>query len=81
MIPAFAAAVLAALGGAGNVGQVEAASNRLLVSLIDLAGVDEAALRKLGVRGVAHLAARRVQLILAGEATGAATAIGELAAS
>jgi PTS system N-acetylglucosamine-specific IIC component len=79
--PAFAAAVLAALGGAGNVGQVEAASNRLLVSLIDLAGVDEAALRKLGVRGVAHLAARRVQLILAGEAAGAATAIGELAAS
>jgi phosphotransferase system IIB component len=61
------------------VGQVEAASNRLLLSLDDSAAIDEPALRRLGVRGVARLAARRVQLIMPGEAAGAAAAIGELA--
>jgi len=78
--PALAAAILAALGGAGNVGQVEAASNRLLITLADLGLIDERALRGAGVRGVAHSAAKRVQLILPGDADGAAAAIGELAA-
>ena len=77
--PALAAAILAALGGAANVAQIEAASNRLLLSLGDPAAIDEVALRQLGVRGVARLTTRRVQLILAGEAAGAATAIEDLA--
>ena len=76
--PTLAAAILAALGGAKNVAAVEAASNRLLVGLTDAAAVDEPALRRLGVRGVARTAASRMQLILAGEATGAASAIGAL---
>jgi PTS system N-acetylglucosamine-specific IIC component len=78
--PALAAAILAALGGAGNVSSVEAASNRLLVGLAGGTPPDEAALRRLGVRGVAHSAAGRLQLILAGEAAGEAAAIGALIA-
>jgi PTS system N-acetylglucosamine-specific IIC component len=76
--PTLAAAILAALGGPGNVGRVEAASNRLLLTLADLGGVNEPALRGLGVRGVAHTAAKRVHLLMAGDAAGAAAAIGEL---
>jgi PTS system N-acetylglucosamine-specific IIC component len=73
--------IVRALGGGGNVGSVEAASNRLLVGISDMAAVDEPALRRLGVRGVAHTAASRVQLILAGEASGAASAIQGLVAA
>jgi PTS system N-acetylglucosamine-specific IIC component len=76
--PALAAAFLAALGGAANVARIDAASNRLLVYLTDLATVDEAALRRLGVRGVARTAARRIQLLLAGDASGAAADIAAL---
>jgi glucose-like phosphotransferase system IIB component len=79
--PALASAILEALGGARNVGQVEAASNRLLVGIGDAAAVDEGALRKLGVRGVAHIAASRIQLILATDAAGAAAEIGDLVAA
>ncbi len=79
--PAMAGAILAALGGARNVGTVEPASNRLLVAVGDPAAVDEAALRKLGVRGVAHTTASRMQLILAADAAGAAAAIGDLIAA
>ncbi len=79
--PALAAGILGALGGAKNVAAVEAASNRLLVGLTDASAVNEPALRRLGVRGVARTATSRVQLVLAGEATGAAAAIGALIAA
>ena len=65
---ATAAGLLAALGGARNLTGVEAVSNRLLVSLANAAGVDEAALKTLGVRGIAHTGASNLQLILAEEA-------------
>jgi len=79
--PALPAAILAALGGAKNVAAVEAASNRLLVGLADPAAIDEPALRRLGVRGMAHTAASRMQLILAGQAADAAASIGALLAA
>ena len=79
--PALAAAILAALGGARNVFSVEAASNRLLVGLAGGTPPDEAALRRLGVRGVAHSSAGRLQLILPGDASGEAAAIGALIAA
>jgi N-acetylglucosamine PTS system EIICBA or EIICB component len=79
--PRLAAAILAALGGSGNVSRVEAASNRLLLGVTDAATVDEAALRSLGIRGVAHPAAGRLQLLLSGEAAPAASAIGDLIAA
>jgi PTS system N-acetylglucosamine-specific IIC component len=50
-----AGAVLAALGGRANVGAAEAgAGNRLLVTLTSWAAVDEPALRRAGVRGLAR---------------------------
>jgi len=79
--PALAAAILAALGGAKNVADVEAAANRLLVGLEEHARVDAAALRRLGVRGVARPAANRLQLILKGDAAAAAAGIGDLIAA
>jgi phosphotransferase system IIB component len=55
--------VLAALGGAGNVRQVEAAANRLLVALADTALIDAEALTRAGLRGLARTAPDRAQLI------------------
>jgi PTS system N-acetylglucosamine-specific IIC component len=65
---ATAARLLAALGGAPNLTGVEAAANRLLVSLSNAANVDEAALKALGVRAIAHTGASRLQLILGEDA-------------
>jgi PTS system N-acetylglucosamine-specific IIC component len=62
-----ARAVLAALGGAANVRQVEAAANRLLVALADPALIDLAALRANGMRGLARIDQDRAQLIFASD--------------
>ncbi len=70
-----AAGMLAALGGAHNLTAVEAAANRLLVGVADHAGVDEPALRALGVRAVARTGAASVQLILAEDAAALGTAL------
>ncbi|HZZ88128.1 MAG TPA: N-acetylglucosamine-specific PTS transporter subunit IIBC [Caulobacteraceae bacterium] len=78
---AAAAMVLAALGGASNVGQVEASGNRLLLRLADATQLDEAALRVAGVRAVARTAADRVQLLLPVEAAGAAAGLEALIAA
>ena len=67
--------MLAALGGAGNVTGVEAASNRLLVGVADHADIDEPALRALGVRAVARTDAARLQLILGEDAAALGTAL------
>ena len=57
------AEVLAALGGAANVGSFEPRGGRVLVSVKDAAAVDERALRALGVRGVARPAPGRLHLL------------------
>jgi PTS system N-acetylglucosamine-specific IIC component len=77
--PTLSPAMLNALGGAANIAKVEAAANRLLVALIGPARLDEPALRQLGVRGVAHTGPNRLQLLLSGDAIGAAGEIGSLA--
>jgi N-acetylglucosamine PTS system EIICBA or EIICB component len=64
---ATAAGMLAALGGAQNVTGVEAVANRLLVGLAG-GGIDEAALRALGVRAIARTAPQRLQLVLGEDA-------------
>jgi PTS system N-acetylglucosamine-specific IIC component len=74
--PGAAAAILAALGGRANLRGVEAAANRLLVDLVDPAGLDAAALRRAGVRAIARPAAAKAQLILAGDAQALAAALG-----
>ena len=61
--PLPVAAVLAALGGRGNVRRLEAASGRVLVDVADAAAIDRAALRKLGVRGIAEPAPGRLHLL------------------
>jgi PTS system N-acetylglucosamine-specific IIC component len=72
--PADAAALLAALGGRANVRGVEAAASRLRVSVGDAALLDHAAIRGLGLRGVAIPRAGCVHVIVgpAADATCAA---------
>jgi PTS system N-acetylglucosamine-specific IIC component len=78
---ALARTVLAALGGADNLRQVEGAANRLLVALGDVTLIDVEALRAAGLRGVARTAAGRAQLIFASDAVPLAEAISGLAAA
>jgi PTS system N-acetylglucosamine-specific IIC component len=55
---------LAALGGAGNILEVEACTTRLRLSLVDNSRIDEAALKGLGVRGVLRPTAGNAQIII-----------------
>jgi len=72
---AVARAVLAALGGAANVRQVEGAANRLLVALADATLIDVEALKRAGLRGLARTAPDRAQLIFPTAAEPLAAAI------
>ncbi len=62
--PSRGASYLAALGGAENVLEVEACATRLRLSLVDNARIDEAALKRLGVRGVIRPATGSAQIII-----------------
>jgi N-acetylglucosamine PTS system EIICBA or EIICB component len=62
--PADAAALVAALGGAENIRQVEARSTRLLVTVADDARVDEPALAAAAIRGFARPAPRSLHLLI-----------------
>ena len=55
--------LLDALGGAGNLGAVEVLGTRLGLEIRDAGQVDEAALRSIGVRGVAWTGKTDVQLL------------------
>ncbi|MGQ0384886.1 MAG: N-acetylglucosamine-specific PTS transporter subunit IIBC [Gammaproteobacteria bacterium] len=59
-----AAAWIAALGGTGNVREVDACMTRLRVTVADAARVDEAALRSLGARGIVRLGADALQVVV-----------------
>jgi PTS system N-acetylglucosamine-specific IIC component len=64
------AALREALGGASNVRTMETGAGRVLVTVKDAARIDEAALRRLGVRGIARPAPGSLQLLLpTGEAS------------
>jgi PTS system N-acetylglucosamine-specific IIC component len=58
--------LLAAVGGRDNVLDVETAAGRLLIRTTRPSSVDSAALRRLGIRGIAHSAADSIQLLVAG---------------
>ncbi|HEY1753061.1 MAG TPA: N-acetylglucosamine-specific PTS transporter subunit IIBC [Caulobacteraceae bacterium] len=73
-----AAAILAALGGRGNLRAVEAASNRLLVGLGDIGLLDAPALKRAGMRALAEPTAGRAQLIFSGDVAGLADALAGL---
>jgi len=57
--------VLAALGGVGNIRELEPRPGRVLVTVHDAAAVNEAALKASGLRGVARPAPGRLHLLCA----------------
>ena len=59
-----AAALVQALGGAGNIVTLDACTTRLRLTVRDQAAVDEAALRRLGARGVVRPSPTALQVIL-----------------
>jgi PTS system N-acetylglucosamine-specific IIC component len=61
-----AQAMLAALGGRGNVVKLETAAGRLLISAVRPESIDETALRILGIRGIARPAGLAVQVLVTG---------------
>jgi PTS system N-acetylglucosamine-specific IIC component len=63
-VSARGASYLTALGGAGNVLEVEACATRLRLSLVDDARLDEGALKQLGARGVVRVSAGNAQVII-----------------
>jgi PTS system N-acetylglucosamine-specific IIC component len=59
-----ARAFVAALGGAGNLTEVAACTTRLRLTLIDNKAIDEAALKRLGARGILRSATQGLQVVL-----------------
>jgi PTS system N-acetylglucosamine-specific IIC component len=55
---------IAALGGAGNLLAVDACTTRLRLSLARADAIDEAALKRLGARGVLRLGEQNVQVVV-----------------
>jgi PTS system N-acetylglucosamine-specific IIC component len=74
-VSARGAQYLAALGGAGNVLEVEACATRLRLHLLDDARLDEAALKQLGARGVLRITAGNAQVIIGPQADQVASEI------
>ena len=58
--------LLAAVGGRDNVVEFGAFAGRLLFHIVRAERVDESALRRLGIRGLARTAADRLQVLVAG---------------
>jgi len=63
-----AEAFLAALGGRGNIVDLATAAGRVLIRTAQPGSVDEPALKKLGVRGIAYSAADSIQILTASSA-------------
>ncbi len=55
---------VAALGGAGNIRAIDACMTRLRVSIGSQDAVDEAALRRLGARGVVRISPESIQVVV-----------------
>ncbi|MBU6267556.1 MAG: N-acetylglucosamine-specific PTS transporter subunit IIBC [Sphingomonadales bacterium] len=70
------AAWLAALGGRGNIVTLGACTTRLRLQVRERAGVDEAALKRLGARGIVWPAAGTLQVIVGPDADRIAGEIG-----
>ncbi|HEY1891395.1 MAG TPA: N-acetylglucosamine-specific PTS transporter subunit IIBC [Steroidobacteraceae bacterium] len=70
--------LLTALGGRANVRSIEPASSRLRIGVVDTKAVDSAAVRKLGMRGVAIAATNCVHVIVGPAAEAAGASLREL---
>jgi PTS system N-acetylglucosamine-specific IIC component len=64
--PVDAPGLLAALGGRDNVVELATSSGRLLIRAARPEKIDEPALSKLGIRGIARSAADKIQVLVAG---------------
>ena len=73
--------LLAALGGRANVRSVEPASSRLRIRVANSSAIDSAAIRKLGLRGVAIAATDCVHVIVGPAAEAAGVSLRDLLAS
>ena len=73
--------LLAALGGRGNVRSIQPASSRLRIGVASTGAIDTAAIRKLGIRGVAIAATDCVHVIVGPAAEAAGASLQELLAS
>ncbi|MGH8294038.1 MAG: PTS transporter subunit EIIC, partial [Steroidobacteraceae bacterium] len=73
--------LLAALGGAANVRSVEPASSRLRIGVKSATGIDGAAIRALGLRGMAVAGPGCVHVIVGPAAAAAGASLRELLAS
>jgi PTS system N-acetylglucosamine-specific IIC component len=62
--PSRARAFVAALGGAGNLAEVAACTTRLRLVLTDNKKIDEAALKRLGARGLLRSSTQGLQVVL-----------------
>jgi phosphotransferase system IIB component len=67
--PAIAPQLLGALGGRGNIQQLEAFNSRLSLHLKDPALINESELLEAGFRGVAKLGDGKVQVLANGDVT------------
>jgi len=72
--------LLAALGGRANVRSIEPASSRLRIGVTNTGAIDAAAIRKLGMRGVAIAATDCVHVIVGPAAAAAGASLRELLA-
>ena len=72
-----AAAILAGLGGAGNIVEIEACITRLRTEVLDVSLVDETTLRAAGAHGVMR-AGTVVQVVLGPDADTVASRIEDL---
>jgi len=63
-----ALAYIKALGGASNVASLDACTTRLRLVMVDQSRVDEAALKRLGARGVIKPSATALQVVVGAEA-------------
>jgi PTS system N-acetylglucosamine-specific IIC component len=61
---ARAPAFVTALGGPGNLTEVDACTTRLRLVLVDNKAIDEAALKRLGARGILRSSAQGLQVVL-----------------
>ncbi len=76
-----ASALIAALGGRDNIVEFAACAGRLLIRTARPEGIDEAALGRLGIRGIARSATDRIQLLVAGRIDAWAEPLGRLLAT
>jgi PTS system N-acetylglucosamine-specific IIC component len=72
--------LIAALGGRANVRSIDPVSSRLRIAVANARAIDSAAIRKLGLRGVAIAAADSVHVIIGPAAEAAGTSLRELLA-